>query len=233
MNIRRINEENPCQDGWVMLGTKMKNGQEVPNCVPEDDVENYEEMTTTANAAGYQTPYAFSGNGDDAVERKREYLQRLNDRHGYTVVDDVLSEQGLQDFKNWILPLAKQSKPIRESLKRFIDVSKSRLNEASSNLINRAVDLYEGFTISDERFILELEKRLGAAELFSSLEFIDRMYDLNVDVQRGKGAYYSADEIRRLLGDDAYVLEMLQSLSNSVLEPIVDSIERDYGVDFL
>lgn len=27
-------EENPCWDGYEMIGTKMKDGKEVPNCVP-------------------------------------------------------------------------------------------------------------------------------------------------------------------------------------------------------
>lgn len=27
--------ENPCWDGYEMVGTKMKNGKEVPNCVPK------------------------------------------------------------------------------------------------------------------------------------------------------------------------------------------------------
>jgi hypothetical protein len=32
-----LDEDGPCEDGWVMVGTKMQNGQEVPNCVPEED----------------------------------------------------------------------------------------------------------------------------------------------------------------------------------------------------
>ena len=31
-------DEDPCQEGWTMVGTKTKNGQTVPNCVPEEDV---------------------------------------------------------------------------------------------------------------------------------------------------------------------------------------------------
>lgn len=29
-------EENPCQEGYVAYGTKMKNGREVPNCIPKE-----------------------------------------------------------------------------------------------------------------------------------------------------------------------------------------------------
>jgi len=43
---RVMNEEAPCWDGYTMVGTKVENGEEVPNCVPDDDVENYEESIT-------------------------------------------------------------------------------------------------------------------------------------------------------------------------------------------
>lgn len=29
-----LNEKNPCWKGYKQVGTKMKNGREVPNCVP-------------------------------------------------------------------------------------------------------------------------------------------------------------------------------------------------------
>jgi len=36
-----LNEDDPCWDGYTMVGTKTVNGKEVPNCVPDDNVENY------------------------------------------------------------------------------------------------------------------------------------------------------------------------------------------------
>lgn len=32
--------ENPCWEGYEMIGTKMKNGREVPNCVPKSPASN-------------------------------------------------------------------------------------------------------------------------------------------------------------------------------------------------
>jgi len=37
-------EESPCWDGYVMVGTKTVDGREVPNCVPEEDAEPMEEQ---------------------------------------------------------------------------------------------------------------------------------------------------------------------------------------------
>lgn len=30
-----LDEDNPCYKGYVMVGTKMKRGRKVPNCVPK------------------------------------------------------------------------------------------------------------------------------------------------------------------------------------------------------
>ncbi len=35
-------EDDPCWEGYTMVGMKQKDGEMVPNCVPDDDVENYE-----------------------------------------------------------------------------------------------------------------------------------------------------------------------------------------------
>lgn len=45
-------------------------------------VRNMNEATTTGNVAGYQTPYAFSGEGDD--EKKKKAIERT----GYTIVEN-------------------------------------------------------------------------------------------------------------------------------------------------
>lgn len=45
-------------------------------------VRSMNEATTTGNVAGYQTPYAFSGEGDD--EKKKKAIERT----GYTIVEN-------------------------------------------------------------------------------------------------------------------------------------------------
>ena len=42
MNESCINEDkNPCWDGYKQIGMKEKDGKEVPNCVPNEDEEDY------------------------------------------------------------------------------------------------------------------------------------------------------------------------------------------------
>lgn len=41
-----LNEEDPCWEGYTQVGMKVQDGEEVPNCVPDDDVpdaEGYQE----------------------------------------------------------------------------------------------------------------------------------------------------------------------------------------------
>ena len=35
--VNEVEEDNPCRDGYEMVGTKTKDGKEVPNCVPKED----------------------------------------------------------------------------------------------------------------------------------------------------------------------------------------------------
>lgn len=72
---RVINEEAPCWDGYTMVGTKMEDGEEVPNCVPEDDVENYEESITQEDVL------------DAVLAEQTQELQKLD-----TLAEKVLSE---------------------------------------------------------------------------------------------------------------------------------------------
>ena len=39
--------ENPCWKNYVMLGMKMKNGKEVPNCVPKTKPKTDKKKTKT------------------------------------------------------------------------------------------------------------------------------------------------------------------------------------------
>lgn len=34
--INKFITPNPCQDGYIAIGTKIKDGREVPNCVPKE-----------------------------------------------------------------------------------------------------------------------------------------------------------------------------------------------------
>lgn len=39
-NFNQLSEKKPCWDGYKQVGTKMKNGKEVPNCVPIKESQN-------------------------------------------------------------------------------------------------------------------------------------------------------------------------------------------------
>jgi hypothetical protein len=62
--------ENPCWKGYEMIGTKKKNGKDVPNCVPVSEENEIDELNTTASAGGeYATPHAFAGK----TKKKKHY----------------------------------------------------------------------------------------------------------------------------------------------------------------
>jgi hypothetical protein len=125
--LRVIKEqEDPCWDGYTMAGMKTKDGERVPNCVPEEDTDNYDpdesvrEMTTTMAVPGYNTPFAFKKDDEDEEEKLEERLRAVNRLVGYTDLDELTTPEALQDFKAYFGPYMKRNKDIAESIRRTL-----------------------------------------------------------------------------------------------------------------
>ena len=58
----------------------------------EDDLE---EITTTGDIAGYETPYAFS----DDDEKKKRKMKKANDAVGYKFVNEALENKDINLLK--------------------------------------------------------------------------------------------------------------------------------------
>jgi len=52
-SFSQLNEKNPCWKGYKQVGTKMKNGKEVPNCVP---IKESEGQTVNTSKIVYSKP---------------------------------------------------------------------------------------------------------------------------------------------------------------------------------
>lgn len=48
----KVKEEGPCWPGYKQVGTKMKNGKEVPNCVPIDEADETDDQRKAKFASG-------------------------------------------------------------------------------------------------------------------------------------------------------------------------------------
>lgn len=93
--------KNPCWDGYEMIGTKMKNGKEVPNCVPIKETEDVEEGSTTAAGGEYAPPNAFAGSAKKWKKRIPKgyaepslYYERILD-----TLQKAINEISYNDFK--------------------------------------------------------------------------------------------------------------------------------------
>jgi hypothetical protein len=70
-------KDNPCWKGFKPVGTKMKRGKEVPNCVPEE--VNLDEIST-ATKMRYVGKAATSTNEPKDGESQSQYLERIHKR---------------------------------------------------------------------------------------------------------------------------------------------------------
>lgn len=119
---RRTDEDAPCWDDYTMVGTKTKGGDEVPNCVPDDDVDDYDvnEMTTTMAVPGYSTPFAFKKNDEDEEEQLDERLRTVNSLLEYTDRSDLTSEEALRDFARFFTPYMERNRRVAEAIKNAV-----------------------------------------------------------------------------------------------------------------
>jgi hypothetical protein len=62
--------EDPCWKGYEMIGMKKKNGKEVPNCVPKEEVE--EDLDEAATYKGKDVPLNKPMAGD--VKKSKVYV---------------------------------------------------------------------------------------------------------------------------------------------------------------
>ena len=61
------------------------------------DEESLEEITTTGDVAGYETPFAFSSKEDEKKKKKR-----LTKSTGYSVVKEALDDKDLKQINKLI-----------------------------------------------------------------------------------------------------------------------------------
>lgn len=66
-----LDEEDPCQAGYEMVGFKMKNGKRVPNCVPVEATENLSSQKIDLNAEQLQAKL------DKAVNQYQKALKQI------------------------------------------------------------------------------------------------------------------------------------------------------------
>ena len=77
-------QENPCWDGYKQVGTKMKNGKEVPNCVPEEtEVNGWGEITEKSEYNGKSVELNNPTKGD----RKKYKVYVRNDKGNVVKVE--------------------------------------------------------------------------------------------------------------------------------------------------
>src|SRR6056297_3557730 len=78
--------DNPCWDGYVQIGMKMKDGKEVPNCVPANEAsshiteKNQQESKEALVAAGYLIP---------EEQEFAKALLKITKKHGKFNADDT------------------------------------------------------------------------------------------------------------------------------------------------
>ena len=100
--MKKLKEENPCWDGYEMVGMKMKDGKEVPNCVPKNEVVNESpkfKITNTISKKDWaKTPKDYKSVIDGVP-----YVMKMTDKGTalvpVNIVEMTVTEANVGDFE--------------------------------------------------------------------------------------------------------------------------------------
>lgn len=99
--------EDPCWDGYTMVGTKKgDNGEDVPDCVPEEDADNYQKESVEDEMADPEITDKESdwylavkyGMGRFLVKQKGDEIVMVNQKT-YEHVDTVPVEKAREGYE--------------------------------------------------------------------------------------------------------------------------------------
>lgn len=76
-----MKKKDPCWDGYEMVGTKMKNGKKVPNCVPKKKKKKIEESETTSASIPVRNMPAAGEERPRRKKRKIQHIQEMSSSH--------------------------------------------------------------------------------------------------------------------------------------------------------
>tara|TARA_B110000503_G_scaffold142592_1_gene239894 strand:+ start:2257 stop:3129 length:873 start_codon:yes stop_codon:yes gene_type:complete len=93
---------DPCWEGYVQLGTKMKSGKRVPNCVPIGEAQTLTESPTPALSASGGVIITFSEEVESGLEEKvlkhNSSFQSLSDRQISVKTLKAVYRRGAETF---------------------------------------------------------------------------------------------------------------------------------------
>jgi hypothetical protein len=94
--------ENPCWKGYEMVGTKKKDGREVPNCVPKN--ENIDEVINSDDDVNYGKvePEEYDvDNYDDFKDFINCYTNLKNCSAGTNIFNGIIPHSGFPNMDNF------------------------------------------------------------------------------------------------------------------------------------
>lgn len=91
---KKMKGEDPCWDSHEMIGHKMKNGKKVPNCVPKEEVELYDEDTLEETSDNFIAGAAKAKQTSDAIKKRLGYKQKGDStKKGYVTSTEYTKEE--------------------------------------------------------------------------------------------------------------------------------------------
>lgn len=158
--VNKRDEDDPCWEGYTQVGTKMKDGKKVPNCVPIEESWNViEEEITRVDLQSVEkfADKLFAKVGID-VEFTRHFLDRCNDsRNGkdITVAELIrLFKQSYQQHGKKIAKLGPDAQAVLNDLQTDLNlpfVLKWNKQDQELELVSKTIMRKKDFKTSNQK----------------------------------------------------------------------------------
>lgn len=126
-----LENENPCWDGYKMVGTKNKNGKEVPNCVPvnESSKDFYKEKQMTQTKVTQKAGDDWKEIHGPADAMRAEKPMKPGEAEEETDVSEEKNESKVLDYTVLDVKRQHKEKMIREKFGVKFDLTKLKKQE--------------------------------------------------------------------------------------------------------
>jgi len=114
-----LNEKSPCWKGYKQVGMKMKDGKEVPNCVPKNESQiKLTDLVSEADVETYHKSFTHAAEAARAYALKKGYLVDEDDWQSQVAFGGRYSRSrpGVGKTHSFTVGLLRNGKPQRKAL---------------------------------------------------------------------------------------------------------------------
>ena len=219
---KKMKGEDPCWDNYEMVGTKKKNGKEVPNCVPKnEEVEQVDELNK-------DTVYSYKKKSEKEEDEAHEKLEKemksgnapAANKTGKKIMSRLMGQERAEKRLN-------SEETVAEALTYQQKLNHIRVDSIAStpkHLLGKIGVFGIGKNLGDDE---HYQKSVADAHAYGKDKFEGKYEITHVDAKNQKIRAGSVSKVRKGMTEE---LDQIDELSKTTLSSYVNKSFNDVSV---